>query len=217
MKILIACLLLLTAICRAEEPSPAPAPFHLNVQVSYSGAKAHPDLAAFIYKSLRELPGVGIVDEDPDATIFIGENSHGNQYACTLILLTSPAFEINLAISGAAFSDDVERHYEHPPEKGVKEDKPTWQRSLEGDLKNLPAMYYFKGGWVSMGDSPKPALLKLIQKVDLEYVEKQRRDYQYLLTHPFKAEKPSAPTLPPVSISAEIPDLMLGPDPFPKK
>ena len=66
------CLLLLLTILpgRGQQPQPTPTPpFRLNSRVVYAGEKEHPDLAAFIYKASRDLPGVGLVDRAPDAVI----------------------------------------------------------------------------------------------------------------------------------------------------
>ena len=109
MKVFLLCFLICAAICQGQEPIPlVTGPFHLNLRVVYSGAKAHPDLAAFIYKSLRDLPGVGIVDRDPDATLVIGENVHGNQYACifTVIVPATPSVRSTLDLALSMYDEE---------------------------------------------------------------------------------------------------------------
>ena len=71
------------------------APFRLNVRVIYPGEKAQPEHAAFIYKSLRTIPGVVLVERKPDAILMVNEMSTGKEYACTFIILTPTTPEVN--------------------------------------------------------------------------------------------------------------------------
>ena len=185
MKILLACLLLVATSCFGQESAPVPSgPFRFNLRVVYAGAKEHPDREAFIYKTLRELPGIGIVDESPDAVLLIGENSHGNQYACAFTVMTPANWQVAAVVDRAASAYAVEQ-----PAQKVGDLKPRWQAGLEDGVRKLQPMYHFEGGWMAMNESPKIALQLAVKKVDLEYVEKQRRHYDYLLAHPYVPSK----------------------------
>ena len=233
MKMLLACLFFFAVPCFGQEPTPVPvAPFRYNFQVSYTGSKAHPELAAVIYKALRALPGVGIVDRDPDAILFFNENVSGNQYACSLTILTPKTPMLRDQLQSVLDSYELEQKLKASIGEITDKDSQVeiYSRgTLANQIKVLPAVYGYGGSLVSINPSAKIALELAVKGLDVGFVEKQRRQYDYNLAHPFVippfkrtpvVEQPTAsptPALPPVSISGEIPDLMLGPDPFSKK
>lgn len=141
--------LMLTAACAFAQTLTIPPlpPFHFNFQVRYTGSKARPELAAFVYKSLRGLPGIGIVDSDPDAVLIISEHLNANVYACSFVILTP-------------------------------------QTKLETDAKQVRPMYVYEGSLASVDPSAKAALLFAIKNLDVNFIEKQRRRYDYMVAHP---------------------------------
>ena len=228
MKILLVCLLLISAPCFAQDPTPVPvAPFRYSFQVSYTGTKTHPELAAVIYKALRALPGIGIVDRDPDAILSISENVSGNQYACSLTILTPKTPMLRDQLQGVLDSYEVEQKLKASIGEITDKDSQVeiYSRGmLANQISALPAVYSYGGSLVSINPSAKVALELAVKGLDMGFVEKQRRQYDYNLAHPFVIppfkrtpipEHPTAtPTRAPLSLAlpADTPEPMLGPD-----
>ena len=190
MKLLWLCALLLAAspaYGQTPQPTPPP-PFRLNLRVIYNGAKAHPDLAAFIYKSLRELPGVGVVDRDPDAVLLVNEIAHGNQYACTFTVLVPANEDVRSTVNSSMSMYDSEQTaraaIDEHGEEG-RQIKSYWRDLLQAGIRKLPPVYRYEGEWIMLDPSPKAALSKAVKTLETTYVEKERREFDYTLAHPF--------------------------------
>ncbi len=186
-----ALLFVCTVACgQVPQATPTP-PFRLNVRVAYSGEKTHPDIASFIYSSLRELPGVGVVDQEPDAILVINEMAHGNQYGCTFTVLVPASADVQSTVSSALSMYDGEQKakgYAANPPVYDEPDKPFWRVWLPDSIKKMQPIYHYGGSWIMLEATPRVALSAAIKTFETTYLEKQRREYDYTLAHPVTLE-----------------------------
>lgn len=214
MRILwLACCTLVLGIC-SDFPASASAqetkaPFHLGFQVMYTALDEHPEMLTVITNALRALPGVSIVDKDPDALLVINEARSKRQCACSLVVLVPEQPSVRARIDQAVRAYDLlqQSQTREDTDPGRLKSEDFVRQSLLNNLDFEPDGYSYGGGCVTIDPSPKTAMEHLIKNLDEGFVQRQRKKYASAPPAPSQPVSPAPEQTPSANQRPKIPGL----------
>ncbi len=169
-------------------------PFRLNLQVTYTGLDEHPEMMTVISKSLRALPGVAIVDKDPDALVVINEARRQHQCACSVVVLVPERPSVRARIEQAVHAYDLVQESQTREGTGANVDSDKsgdfFRQILKSNLDFEPDGYHYKGSCVTIDPSPKVAVELAIKNLDEGFVERERKRHEEEPVEPSPAPSP---------------------------